>query len=314
MKVTNRTLAFLGVGIGAVGLWLEWDKLFPSGLKNPLTTRPIGTTPATGRPAVRATQATTGRVSPTGTTTQGAGAGAPRGATSQGPTLSLGTVLTPLASFLGNFLRPDGQQGPKPSSSGGGGGMSFGGAPSSPGGSAGRVDAGRGAPFAMDNTSTAGGAGPQGGGAPYADEYGQVAYPASSGAGYQDEWGNQVYIDNEGHVTYDYTQDVGYVAGGEVFPGSYDANDPSTFDFYGDGGPLAAPDPASSSIDSDFYPDGGPLADPGFLATDGIPDLGVVDPGMFADDGSSDYGGDFGGWGGGGDGSFYSDNETYDGF
>lgn len=195
-----------------------------------------------------------------------------------------------------------------------------GGAPSSPGGSAGRVDAGRGAPFGNDNTSNAGGSGSS----PYADINGWVAYPQGDGS-YQDDNGNQVYIREDGTITYDPTQDVGYVAGGEVFPNSYDPNDPSTFDFYGDGGPLAAPDPSSPTPGAFDDTGGIPLApvEDGWwggspdVVTDPI-DLGAVDPGQFSDTGVSDLGGDFAPvdyGGGGGDGSDWADNQDFsDGF
>lgn len=305
MKFTNRHLAFIGLAIGGLGLAFEWKNIFPGGLSNPLVNRNVGTTPATGRSAVSATQSTTGRPSPSGTTTRAAGAGAPAGRSSGGSTLSLGSVLTPIASILGGLMKGLAPTKPDSRSSGGGGA-----APSSPGGSAGRVDAGRGAPFSNDNTSNTGGAGPTQS-SPYVDGQGFVAYPNGDGT-YADEWGNQVYVTSDGSITYDATQDVGYVAGGEVFPNSYDPSDPSTFDFYGDGGPLAAPDPVSPAVDATFWPDGGPLADPTITIDDGVPDLGGVDPASFADTGVSDLGGDFGG---GGDGSFSSDNMDFsDGF
>lgn len=287
MKLTNRHLAFIGVGVGAIGLALEWNKIFPGGkLSNPLVKRQIGTTPATGRPAVSATQSTAGRVTPQGTTSNGG--------------LTLGSVLTPIAGLLGKLLGGSGSdRKPNPMSSAGSGGS---GLPSSPGGSAGNVNAGRGAPFSADNNSGAVGTGPTGSSA-YADLNGYVAYPAGDGT-YTDEWGNQVYIKDDGTITYDATQDVGFVQGGEVFPDSYDPNDPSTFDFYPDGGPLADP---GGGAGSDFFPDGGPLADPGISdwpAPGGdlyIADGGPVDPAMFSDDGWTDLGGDWGnggGWGG----------------
>lgn len=279
MKLTNRHLAIIGAAVGAIGLALEWKNIFGG---KTLGTSPLvkrsGTTPATGRPAVSATSSTAGRVSPTGTVTQSG--------------LTLGSTLTPIASILSTLF---GGSSNKPatdsSKASGSAGVGFGGGanPSSPGGSAGNVNAGRGAPFSQDNTPNAVGTGPTGS-SPYADLDGNVAYPDGDG-NYSDEWGNQVWITADGSVTYDQTEDVGYVAGGPV--DLTDQGDPLGMDPVSDSGDGFG-DPAQESvIDIPQDPSYDSSANYWDAGSPTIDYTAQPDPAVYADDGLSDYGGDF---------------------
>src|SRR5262249_32712614 len=139
MTVTNKHLAWAGVGLAAVGVALEWQNLFPATVgPRPLAKRG-GTTSTTGKPVVSATNYTTGRTTPYGTTTSG---GLSLGATLGGLTAGLAATL---ARLTGSQPTTDRKAG-----------SSSGTAPSAPGGSAGSVNAGRSAPYANERTPNAG--------------------------------------------------------------------------------------------------------------------------------------------------------------